>query len=184
MGERRTTWVAGRCGSGVCLAAGALAAVLLTGCALTSAVTAPCDSTGVQITVGQFGVGNGHFGGALLFRNRSSTTCTLRGLPVARAVRSDPVSTVSALRSARGYVGGLLPGHSQPPVVTLSPGAMASAILEGTTASNTRQCPTYRAVLVGVPEGPATTVLPIESAGCHRLQVHPIVPGVSGDQSP
>jgi hypothetical protein len=139
----------------------------------------------VRITVGQFGVGHGHFGGALLFRNDGSRACTLNGYPVARAVATEDGRVMAALDSPRGYVGGLLPGRTQPPRVTLAPGAVASAILEGVgDAPASPPCPRYRGLLVGVPGGPATTPLAIETAACRRLQIHPIVAGESGDQSP
>jgi len=188
MGSRRERWSAHRHvarGAALGLAACALGGTLLTGCSLTSTSVDACGSTSVRITVGQFGVGQGHFGGALLFRNDASTACTLQGYPVARAVASDGGRTTAALDSPRGYVGGLLPGSTQPPKVTLVPGAVASAILEGAgVAPTSAPCPRYRALLVGVPGGRATTALAIETAACRRLQIHPIVPGESGDQSP
>jgi Protein of unknown function (DUF4232) len=167
------------------LATCALGCTLLSGCALTSSIVSACGGASVRITVGQFGVGHGHFGGALLFRNDGSTACTLRGYPVARAVATAGGRPIAALDSPRGYVGGLLPGSTHPPMVTLVPGAIASAILEGAGAAPaSRACPRYRALLVGVPGGRASTALAIETAVCRRLQIHPIVPGESGDQSP
>lgn len=171
--------------AGTALVACALGGTLLTACALTASALGACTSASVRISLGQFGVGHGHFGGALLFRNSGSTACTLHGYPVARAVSRDARRTVAVRDSDRGYVGGLLPGRTRAPRITLAPGAVASAILEGVGTSGAgRPCPTYRSLLVGVPGGRATTALSIETQACRRLQVHPIVPGASGDESP
>lgn len=169
-----------------CVLGGALlAGALLDGCALGSTSLGACGGTNVRITVGQFGVGHGHFGGALLFRNRGTTACTLRGYPVAWAVANDGGREVALRDTDRGYVGGLLPGTTRAPGVVLAPGAVASAIVEGVSAASpSAPCPAYRALLVGVPGGRATTSLAVEATACRRLQIHPIVPGESGNQSP
>jgi Protein of unknown function (DUF4232) len=166
------------------VAGAVLAAAVLAGCTTASDAASACGGASLRITVGQFGVGHGHFGGALLFRNVGASDCTLQGYPVARAVSSTGGHTVPVQQTARGYVGGLLPGRRAMPRVTLAPGAVASAILEGTAgAADPARCASYRALEVGVPGKQATTTLAIETTSCRRLQVHPIVPGESGDQA-
>lgn len=172
-------------GALVALAALLLAATALAACGFDSANAAvACTSSDVRISAGQFGVGHGHFGGALLFRNEGSTACTLRGYPVALGLTADGGRRIAAAGTPRGYVGGLLPGRASPPTVLLAPGVAASAILEGTTREDGGACRTFRAIVVGPPGGVATTALAIETAPCTRLEVHPIVSGVTGDQSP
>ncbi|HEV3213532.1 MAG TPA: DUF4232 domain-containing protein [Acidimicrobiales bacterium] len=151
---------------------------------VASAAVAPCPARAVAITVGQFGVGRGHFGGALLFTNRGHATCTLRGYPDASAVSARAI--VALPRAPRGYLGGLLPGVAHPPVVTLAPGAVASAVVEGlaVAASRSSTCTPYGALRIGVPGSSAATTLAIETSSCSALEVHPIVLGRTGNQSP
>jgi Protein of unknown function (DUF4232) len=163
----------------------ALCGAILTGCAAQSAATSACTDAGIQITSGEFGVGHGHFGGALLFWNRGTTACELSGYPAIRALGGTAGGGVSVQHTPRGYVGGLLSGNDTPPQVLLSPGGVASAILEGTTrVRGASGCATYRGVLVGVPGAAATTTLAVEASTCRRLQIHPVVSGGSGNERP
>jgi hypothetical protein len=140
----------------------------------------------VRITVGQFGVGQGHFGGPLLFSNMGPDTCRLQGYPLVAASSARGHGRVDVARTPRGYLGGLLPGTSRLPVVILAPGGIASAILEGSSVAVARgpRCPPAGVLHVGIPGGQPATALAIETTACSRLQVHPVVLGRSGHASP
>jgi hypothetical protein len=165
----------------------AFGAVALSGCDVAASdAVAPCRAGAIVVTAGQFGVGPGHFGGGLLFTNRGAATCTLHGYPVVHAVPAGRGRAAAAKNTSRGYLGGLLPGVTHPPTVTLAPGAVASAVLEGSVSTVPRSpaCPSDDALLVAIPGSGATTRLAIETSSCSHLEVHPIVPGRSGEQSP
>jgi len=164
-----------------------LAMLGLGGCtAARSVAVAPCGAAAVRIAAGQFGVGHGHFGGALLFWNEGRTTCRLQGYPRASAVPATGGAPVVVNSTPRGYLGGLPPESTRLPVVILAPNAVASAVLEGTavTPSRASRCSRYGALLVGIPGARARTTIAIETSACSHLQVHPIVPGATGSASP
>jgi len=150
----------------------------------SSSAVPPCRA--VRITAGQFGVGHGHFGGALLFWNEGRVTCTVRGYPRVETIPATGGGPEAIAHTPRGYLGGLLPGTTRIPVVTLAPSGVAAAILEGSVAppASAARCPRYGALRVGLPGARTTTTLAIETAGCSHLQVHPIVVGTTGDESP
>lgn len=157
----------------------------LTGCATPTAGAGPCTDASIRITAGEFAVGHGHFGGALLFWNRGTTACDIAGYPTIRALVGAGGAGVAVRRTPRGYVGGLPAGSDAPPHVLLDPGAVASAILEGTTlVPGAPVCRSYRGVLVGVPGAAASTTLAVEASTCRRLQIHPVVSGGSGSERP
>jgi Protein of unknown function (DUF4232) len=168
--------------TGVVLTGVVLAGVALAGCGGgLDATIAPCRPGVVAITLGQFGVGRGHFGGSILFSNDGHTTCTLAGYPSVR-VASLRSGDVAVRDVARGFLGGLLPGTTRLPVVTLAPHAVASAVLEG--SSHAEGCLSDPTLRVGIPDAQATTRIALETSRCSHLEIHPIVPGSSGAASP
>jgi uncharacterized protein DUF4232 len=169
------------------LLVGVGALLALTACGAPARVTvAPCRGDAVTVTAGQFGVGRGHFGGALLFSNVGPTTCSLRGYPTVLEVLEGAGRDVAVASTPRGYLGGLLPGATAAPTVTLVPHGVASAILEGTAVAASRgaACARVRSLLVGMPGSIAGIALAIETSACSHLEVHPVVAGRTGDQAP
>jgi hypothetical protein len=175
------------------IAAGtALAAATLVGAAATaSAAEAPaaahaatvssCGNSAVSTSVRSAGAATMHTGYVLVFTNVSKQTCELSGYPGA-AVEYKSSTLLNATRTLNGYIGD---GQnlSKPPVVTLKPGASASAVLEW--AENAGQhCYANRSGTLHVtPPNTTATVgegaLTIGQNGiCSGFEIHPVVAGI------
>jgi hypothetical protein len=158
----------------------------------TTAVAAPTtvDTSGVafcrpgQLTVqaGGAGMGLGHWGMSISFRNVSASTCQATGYPRVVAVDDHGAPAVVVPQTPGGYLSGLLGGVTAPPVVVLAPGQTATAGLEDQDAPvpPAQTCPTYPALLV-TPPGQTTAVrLDVPVTFCEDEQVHPLIPGSTG----
>lgn len=126
--------------------------------------------------------GAGHIVAVLAFKNTSTQTCTLVGYPGVAGLDSAGHQVVQATRTLNGYVRVLPPNVVHPPVVTLSPGQTASAIVEGSdvTVGNQTGCPTYPQLLVTPPNTTHSVLINFAMPGCIPVQVHPTVPGTKG----
>ncbi|HEX4491058.1 MAG TPA: DUF4232 domain-containing protein [Acidimicrobiia bacterium] len=154
---------------------------------ITTAVPLPPPAASAACTSGQIATtatdnsGMGHIGVVLRFRNSSGTTCHLEGYPGAAALDAQGHQVVQAVRTVNGFWHALPPGEG-PPVVTLAPGQIASAFMEGTDVpvNGATSCPTYPKLLVTPPN--TTVSVPIAKAmpGCTPIQIHPVVPGTTG----
>jgi hypothetical protein len=125
-----------------------------------------------------------------VFTNQSQSACTLSGYPGVAGLDAQGNQAVQAVRTLAGYLGGLKPGDTTPPLVSLAPGQTASATVEGTDnpIGSATSCPYYPILLVTPPNltdsvrvtvsdlGRVTSGLP----GCSPIEVHPVVPGNSG----
>jgi len=151
----------------------------------------PCRNGQIAVTDAGGGAGLGHLDQVLLFTNRSQSTCFLYGYPGVAGLDGQGNQVVQAERTLNGYLGGLQPGATTLPTVSLSPGQTASAMVEGTDnpEGTATSCPYYPAFLV-TPPGltdsvqvmlPAGGDEPSGFPGCSRIQVHPLVPGRSGE---
>src|ERR1019366_196348 len=74
------------------------------------------------------------------------------------------------------------------PLVPLLPGQSASALVEGTdnpvgSGPNPPPCPVDSGLLVTAPNTTHSVHLPAGPALCSGLQIHPVVPGTSGDET-
>ena len=80
-------------------------------------------------------------------------------------------------------MGGIEGQSATPPLVTLAPGSVASAMVEGTAVSvgTATSCPTYSALLVTPPNTKKSTRLTAVFPGCTPISVHPVVPGGGGN---
>jgi hypothetical protein len=85
----------------------------------------------------------------------------------------------------QGYLGGLPFGNS-PAVVELAPGETASALVEGTDvpSGTATSCSRYPALLVTPPDDTESVLVHIGMPGCSQIEVHPVVPGVTGTPAP
>jgi len=152
---------------------------------LTTSTTvrlATCAFSQLSVTGGQQAAGLGHEGVPLLFRNTSTATCALEGYPGVAGLDAAGDQVVQAVRTPSGYLGGLNPGTTTPPAVTLAPGQLASAMVEGTdmpTGTET-SCPQYPALLVTPPGATQSVHVTAALPGCSPIQVHPVVPGSTG----
>jgi hypothetical protein len=124
----------------------------------------------------------GHQGVVLLFVNNGSTSCVLYGYPGAAGLNEGGAQVVQAQRTLTGMMGGLAPGVTALPRITLAPGQTASAVVEGTDVPSGTEtsCPTYPSLLVTAPNAKASVTIRFALPGCSGLQVHPAVPGTSG----
>lgn len=128
----------------------------------TSAAAAPCAGADLSVTRTAWVGTAGHGGFALLFRNDSTTACTLTGYPGVAALTATGRQAAQATRTLHGYQqGGLPPGVSMPPTVALAPGQSAAAGLEWIENAGPGQasCPVYPAILVTPPNTTASTRL-------------------------
>ena len=155
--------------------------------AATTTTTTPglsrCAFSELSVSAGQFGAAMGHEGFAIEFRNAGAVACTLYGYPGVAALNSSGQQAAQAQRTPSGYLGGLPSGDTTPPLVTLSPGQVASALVEGTdvpTGTPPSPCPQYQALLVTPPTATQSVRLTQGVPGCSAIAVHPVVPGTSG----
>lgn len=149
--------------------------------------TPPCGNGQIAVSDTGGGAGLGHVDQVLVFTNTSHTACTLTGYPGVAGLNSTGQDAVQATRTLSGYLGGLLPGDTTLPVVSLAPGQTASAIVEGTdNPIGSQPCFHFQALLVTPPNLTEQTRVGISDAGmggfpdCSGLKVHPLVAGSSG----
>ncbi len=151
-------------------------------------VTGPprCTFAHLAISVGQVGAGLGHEGAAILFKNTGTSKCSMSGYPGVAALNATGRQVAQAQRTPSGYLGGMRTGSTTPPVVLLEPGAVASALVEGTAVPEgvASSCPTYPALLVTPPTSTLSTRLAVSLPGCSALEVHPVVSGTTGTTQP
>lgn len=142
--------------------------------------------TGPQLTVG---LGSGGGGGlshaevVFTFRNISSQTCSLSGYPGVDGLLPTG-QRVAAKRTLNGYLGGVT--GATPPILELAPGDTASAIAEDTDAAipPATSCASFDAFLVTAPNTTTTQRVVADLPACIALQVHPVVAGTTGAESP
>lgn len=130
------------------------------------------------MTAGRSLATSGHVGVTILFRNVSRTGCTLEGYPGVAGLDDQGHQAVQASRSANGYLGGTYGVRN----IMITPGAAASAMVEGTDVPSgmATSCATYPALLVTAPSHTDSHVVHVSVPGCSGLQVHPVVVGTSG----
>ena len=142
---------------------------------------AACGGAQLKVTTADGGAAAGHLSMVLLFANTGSAACVLGGYPGAAVSGSGGSTLLNAQRTLSGYTGG---AHGVG-VVTVAPGASASALLEWSDVPTDNGCPGTgaTALLVTPPNTTATTSLAPISEVCSEFQIHPVVPGTSGRSS-
>jgi hypothetical protein len=147
----------------------------------TSATPAWCRRPVVAVSAGAQNAGSGHRSVVLLFTNTGSEACRLTGYPGVAGLDAAGTQVAQAQRARSGYAGGLVSGGSAP-IVTLAPGQAASALVEALAfnATDGSHCTAFAGLLVTVPDDTASTRVPWGNDGCSALQVHPVVPGTTG----
>jgi len=111
----------------------------------------------------------------LVLHNRTGVACALEGFPTVIAMRSGTALAGAAAHKLSGPAGGVRKGLV-PPIIVLSPGATAAAVLE---SSATPSCPTSDDVAVELPNGVSLGRLIAAVPAC-GLVVHPLVGNPSG----
>ena len=149
----------------------------------TPAGPGPCQSSALKVALGQGGAAAGTAYYEILFTNESATTCTLYGFPGVSftgetyAVQVGPAATRNAASKAT--------------LVTLAPGALASAEISVVDAQNYSPGPcgltTASGILVYPPNLTTSVGLPFNGYTCvhgkyHVLSVDAVVagPGTAG----
>jgi hypothetical protein len=155
--------------------------------AIPAAGTAPCGNSQITVSDSGGGAGLGHEDQVLVFTNDGHSVCTLTGYPGVAGLSPSGAQVVQASRTLSGYMGGLLPGVTTLPVVSLAPDQTASAIAEGTdNPTGPQPCPHYPALLVTPPVLTEHVQVQVSDLGtqgfpgCSGIEVHPVVPGSSG----
>ena len=148
----------------------------------TATATALCTGPNVGVSGTMASAAAGHQGVVLLFVNHGATNCVLYGYPGVAGLDAGGAQAVQAQRTLTGMMGGLAPGVTTLPRITLAPGQTASAVVEGTDVPSGTEtsCPTYPSLLVTAPNTKVSVTVPQSLPGCSGLQVHPVVPGTSG----
>jgi hypothetical protein len=160
-----------------------------------STTTAPsgpvaCQSRALLVSLGAGGVGAGHVGIALLFKNVGPVACILHGYPGVALLDASGRQATQAVRAPSGYLGGLTAGATTPPTIVAQPGQTASALLEGTdVATGGQSCPSYPAAVVTPPNQTGSTKVKLAKGssgtgfpGCSPVEIHPLVKGSTGSQ--
>jgi hypothetical protein len=113
----------------------------------------------------------------LILRNGARTACALEGYPQVQVQRAG-ASLTTAVLTLSGTAGGITT-RPVPPIIVLSPGAAASAILEQSSASAAGSCQRSDRLAVTLPNGVSLGLLPAQLSAC-GLTVHPLVGNVRG----
>ena len=149
--------------------------------------THSCTNGQVTVSDNGGGAGLGHEVQVLVFTNDTRSECTLTGYPGVAGLDAAGAQAAQARRTLNGYLGGLLPGATSLPVVSLAPGQTASAIAEGTdNPVGPQPCPHYPALLITPPGLTKQVQVDVTDLGaqgfpgCSGIEVHPVVPGSSG----
>jgi hypothetical protein len=160
-------------------AAATLALGCLAGAPAAQASTPQCgnNSLAVSATATQGATGHGNF--VLLFRNKTTHTCTLFGYPGLDAVTASGRVLAHAKRSLTGFTGGSTKGLQ---TIVVRPGRYASADVEWhnfnfATGGSCRFSYGVRAT----PANTSDTVFLKRSVSVCGLQVHPTVAGRTGN---
>jgi hypothetical protein len=144
----------------------------------TPAGPGPCQSSDLKVTLGQGNAAAGTTYYEIVFKNDSSTTCTLYGFPGVSFTGETYAVQVGPAATRNDAI--------QPSLVTLAPGAAASAQISVVDAQNypPGQCglTTASGVLVYPPNLTTSVGLPFNGYTCvhardHVLSVDPVVLG-------
>jgi hypothetical protein len=157
------------------LASGAVVAIADRAQASTSA----CSGSAIVVSATETEGATGHGSLVLHFRNTSGRPCTLFGYPALNALDGRGRVVARAQRTASGFAGG---SHNGTHAVVLRPGASASATVEwlNFNAATSGSCPFSQSIATAPPNVSHLVRLPRSVSTC-ELQVHPVVPGLSGN---
>lgn len=122
----------------------------------------------------------GHFSLLVHVRNAANRPCRTTGYPGVALLDGTDHQIAQAQRTPSGYMGGL--GSGTPPMVVLAPGQEATAMIEGLNSNpDGSSCATSPAFLFTLPDNTDSTRLAQQVRACPNLQVHPLVPGDTGN---
>jgi hypothetical protein len=144
---------------------------------------AACTFAQLKVSGSSGGAGLGHVAELLHFRNSSAVSCSVHGYPGVAGLTKKGRQIQQAERTRSGYLGGLRP-HRAIPTVTLGPGQVATAMVEGTDVppGTATSCRELHGLLVTPPNDKRAARLKVSLPDCSRIQVHPVVKGKTGSQ--
>jgi hypothetical protein len=146
-----------------------------------SGATPSCVGSQLAVSSGPNLVATGHIDVVIVFTNTASEPCQLTGYPGVAALDAAGTQRAQADRTLNGFLGGVPTGP--PPLVTLARDQSASAIVEGSDqpTGDGAACPSYPSLLVTPPNTTQSVTVAVGLPGCEPLQVHPVVPGTTGN---
>ena len=136
---------------------------------------AGCALPFLRVTVRPVAARHGHAGYLLSFTNTGQIACQLTGYPAVTVLSSAGRPVLRASPTPSGYLGGV---RGKPVTVLIASGQPASALLEGEQVDPSgARCPARPGLLI-VPPGSATPArVPVATAICAGVQIHPVVAG-------
>jgi hypothetical protein len=141
-------------------------------------VVKACGDTAFAISAANPQGATGHGSVVLLFKNRLPQACTLNGYPGLDALDAGGNTLAHATRTMNGFAGG---AHHLL-ALTVAPGATVSALAEwmNFNPQGGGSCQTSSQIATTPPNTTDTVTLNVALSVCD-LQIHPVVPGTSGD---
>ena len=148
----------------------------------TNATVPACGNSSLLTTEGEGGAAMMHEGVVLVFKNVSKHACTLYGYPGA-AVENKTSTLINAARTLNGYIGDGGRTLTRVSLVTINPGATASAEVEWVENAG-QHC--YANGEGGLRVTPPNTTATVSLGGsvlvgqqgmCSGFEIHPVVSG-------
>jgi hypothetical protein len=157
--------------------------VLAAGCVVAApqaAWAAPaCGNRSLAVTATAENGATGHANFILLFRNKTTQTCSLFGYPGLDALNSSGAVMAHARRTLTGFTGGSTQGLQ---TIVVRPGRYASADVEWMNFNPVTSGPCrFSHSVAATPANTSHTVHLARSVSVCRLQVHPTVAGKTGN---
>jgi hypothetical protein len=139
----------------------------------------PAATPRLTVTATRTQGATGHGSLVLLFRNRTTHTCSLYGYPGLDALNANHVVLRHAKRTLYGFAGG---SHVGIRTVYVQPSHYASAAVEWMNFNPVTSGPcTFSHYIATTPANTTHTVTLVRSVSVCVLQVHPTVPGTTGN---
>ncbi|MEO6702021.1 MAG: DUF4232 domain-containing protein [Jatrophihabitantaceae bacterium] len=143
----------------------------------------PCSAPALTAAVQAAHGGLSHAGYVIVYSYHGQIPCQLTGYPGLAVLNASGKQVMQAARTPSGYLGGIRNGKPPFPTVLLNAGQSASALLEGLlTDSAGKGCPVEHALLTTPPGTTVAIKLAATTAICNQVQIHPIVPGNTGNK--
>lgn len=162
----------------------AVAGIAATGCLfavpqIASAALPSCGNHSLAVSATHEQGATGHSNFILLFKNKTTHTCTLFGYPGLDALNASGAVIAHARRTLTGFTGGSTHGLQ---TITVRPGRYASADVEWHNFNfSTGQACRFSHSVAATPANTAFATRLARSVSVCGLQVHPTVGGKSGN---
>jgi len=139
---------------------------------------ANCSLPYLQVSVRPAATRNAHASYLLSFTNTGQIACRLAGYPAVTVLSSAGRPVLRASDTPSGYLGGV---HGRPITVLVGSDQPASALLEGEQIDlSGNRCPARPGLQITPPGSTVPARIPITTAICGGVQIHPVVPGSTG----